>query len=121
MYTKKSEIFDLNIPTTIVPSPDETDYDNGFIMRYFIRKANDVNGFIFEIDKKTFENYLENPFWIGTDMRWRITGPLNSVYKENGQLDDFGVIESNKKSIAYTSKKLPNISLYLPNPLQFYK
>jgi hypothetical protein len=55
------------------------------------------------------------------ELKWRISGPLDVVYKSNGDIDDRGVVNSNKTSIMYTSKVLPNISLYLPNILQFYK
>lgn len=121
MYVKKSQIFDLNTPQTIVPVPTDADYENGFIIRYFIRKANDVNGFVFEVSKDGYETYIENPYWVVGEMRWRISGPLNPVFKETGDIDDFGVLESNKKSIMYTSKTIKNIALYLPNILQFYK
>lgn len=121
MYKISSNIFDLNTPKTIVPSPTSSDYELGFIMRYFVRRANDLNGFIYEIDESTFESYKDKPFWLIGELKWRISGPIDVVYKSNGDIDDRGVINSNKTSIMYTSKILPNISLYLPNILQFYK
>jgi hypothetical protein len=121
MYKVSSNIFDLNTPQTIVPSPTPSDYELGFIMRYFVRRANDLNGFIYEIDEHTFESYKDKPFWLIAELKWRIAGPLDVVYKSNGDIDDRGVVNSNKTSIMYTSKVLPNISLYLPNILQFYK
>lgn len=121
MYKVGSNIFDLNTPPTIVPLPTESDYELGFIMRYFVRRANDLNGFIYEIDESTFESYKNKPFWLVGELKWRISGPIDVVYKSNGDIDDRGVINSNKTSIMYTSKILPNISLYLPNILQFYK
>jgi len=121
MYKINSNIFDLNTPKTIVPSPTSSDYELGFIMRYFVRRANDLNGFIYEIDESTFEVYKEKPFWLVGELKWRVSGPIDVVYKSNGDIDDRGVINSNKTSIMYTSKILPNISLYLPNILQFYK
>ena len=121
MYKVGSNIFDLNTPPTIVPLPTESDYELGFIMRYFVRRANDLNGFIYEIDESTFESYKNKPFWLVGELKWRISGPLDVVYKSNGDIDDRGVINSNNTSIMYTSKILPNISLYLPNILQFYK
>jgi len=121
MYKISSNIFNLNTPQTIVPSPASSDYELGFIMRYFVRRANDLNGFIYEIDEHTFESYKDKPFWLIAELKWRIAGPLDVVYKSNGDIDDRGVVNSNKTSIMYTSKVLPNISLYLPNILQFYK
>lgn len=121
MFKYTTNIFDLKSPNTIVPVPDDTDYKYGFLERYYIRKANDENGFIYEVDREVYEKYLENPYWIGDVIRWRISGPLNIVYKDNGEIDDRGVIYSNKAAINIASRKLKNIGLYLPNILQFYK
>jgi hypothetical protein len=114
-------LFIIKLPNTIVPSPTNDDYDLGFIMRYFIQKSNDVNSHIFEIDEKEFEKYKENPFWIVTELKWRITGPKNPIYKNDGNIDDTGVINANKAAIARASFSLKNIGLYLPNFLQFHK
>ena len=46
MYNKIAENIDLfvvNTPNTIVPTPTDDDYSIGFIRRYFVRKANDEN------------------------------------------------------------------------------
>ena len=105
--------YSFSNPKTIVPIPKETDYENGFIQRYYCQKINDLNGFIFELEN--------NPFWKTTILRWRIKGPIDPVYNDVGQLIDMGVIQSNKNSIAIASFSLKNIGLYLPNILQFHK
>ena len=115
------ETFKITYPKTFVPSPSVEDYDNGFIIRYFLRKTNDTNGHIFEVDKQTYNDYIINPFWIAEFLYWRIKGPLNIVYDLKGNKTDIGVINSNNNSINFASKKLPNVNLYLPNILQFYK
>ena len=38
-----------------------------------------------------------------------------------GNLINKSVKESNRVSLRLTSKKIPNLKLYLPNLLQFYK
>jgi hypothetical protein len=113
--------FDLQLPKTIVPSPSELDYDNGFIRRYFIQKTNDSNGFVFEISAEMYNYYTDNPFWKVADLKWRITGPKETVYNQKGELSDIGVEITNKQIINLTSKTIRNISLYLPNLLQFHK
>ena len=113
--------FTIKIPKTIVPKPTASDYENGFIERYFIQVSFDSNGFIYEVDETTFNKYLENPFWIGEKLFWRITGPMETVYDVDGKVLDKGVIASNKASLSITSLKIQNISLYLPNIKQFYK
>jgi hypothetical protein len=124
MYKKlvsDRETFSLKSPNTIVPIPSNNDYASAYIVRYFIQRASDINGFVYEISQSEYEAYLENPYWIAVSMRWRISGPLNMVYDFNGNLVDKGVIESNKSSLSTTSLKIKNISLYLPNLKQFYK
>ena len=118
---KKLKQFSIKLPNTIVPSPTIDDYDSGYIIRYFIQKANDENAHIFEINQKEYERYKENVFWIIGELKWRIRGPLNTTYKINGDIDDVGVINANKASIARISQTLKNVGLYLPNLSQFYK
>jgi len=115
------DMFKIELPKTIVPIPNENDYNVGFIRRYFTQKANDGNGYVFEISEELYNKLNETAFWTCADIKWRITGPLNTTYKDNGEIDDRGVMNSNKVSIALATNKVNNISLYLPNLLQFYK
>ena len=89
-------------PKTIVPIPTESNYETGFMERYFCQRVNDKNGFIFEIDSNIFKEFIENPYWKTSKMRWRITGVTEAVYNELGTMVDIGVIQSNKNSIAIT-------------------
>jgi len=118
---RDKEIFSLTPPKTIVPIPSNDEYAAAYIVRYFIQRANDDSGFVYEISEPEYENYFENPYWITATMRWRISGPLDVVYDMNGKLIDKGVIASNKASLSIISLKIKNISLYLPNIKQFYK
>jgi hypothetical protein len=118
---KNKTFYSLDIPKTIVPSPKPEDYESSFVERYFVQKANDIHGFIYEIDKNGYETIKSNPYWLSEIINWRIAGPLNEVYNTTGLLIDKGVVNSNRATIAATSKTLKNIGLYLPNVLQFYK
>ena len=118
---KNKELYSLQTPNTIVPSPSENDYDYGSIDRYFAQRANDSNGFVYEVDENEYNDLLENPYWTVARMRWRISGPIDVVYGPNGKLTDMGVKASNSASIAIISLKIKNISLYLPNLKQFHK
>lgn len=113
--------YSLDFPKTIVPIPSDTDYENGFIERYFTQKVNDKNSYVFEIDKEEYSNLFKNPYWVSEIMKWRITGPITPVYNIDGILTDKGVIESNNASISIISEKVKNVKLYLPNILQFHK
>jgi hypothetical protein len=118
---KNIENFTLQIPKTVIPIPTEFHYDNGFIRRYFIQKTNDSNGFVFEVSEEVHDELRNNPFWKVADLKWRITGPKETVYNQKGELSDIGVEITNKQIINLTSKTIRNISLYLPNLLQFHK
>ncbi len=118
---KDREAFSLKNPKTIVPTPSANDYASAYLVRYFLQRVSDVNGFVYEVGLPEYEEYFPNPYWISVSMRWRISGPLNVVYDSNGNLIDKGVIESNKASLSITSLKIKNISLYLPNLKQFHK
>lgn len=115
------ENFTLQIPKTIIPIPSEFDYDNGFLRRYFIQKTNDSNGFVFEISLELYDEYIDNPFWTVVDLKWRITGPKETIYNKMGELSDVGVQITNQQIIKLASNKIRNIGLYLPNLLQFHK
>jgi hypothetical protein len=113
--------YSFSNPKTIVPIPTESNYETGFMERYFCQKVNDSNGFVFEISFDVYKELEINPYWKVVIMRWRIRGPKEIVYNEFGTLLDMGVIQSNKNSIAITTQHLKNIGLYLPNILQFHK
>lgn len=113
--------YKIKYPKTIVPTPSDLDYSSGFMRRYFIRKRNDENGHIFEISKDTYSEYEDNPFWKTETLKWRIRGPIDPTYKDNGEIDDVGVTNSNKAAIALAQSSLKNIGLYLPNLKQFWK
>lgn len=117
----EKKLYSLDIPKTIVPTPDNFDYETGFIQRYIVQKANDINGFVYEVDLNTYQDLLENPYWLVYSMRWRLTGPIDPTYKEDGSLNDMGVRASNRASIVLASNLIKNAGLYFPNILQFYK
>jgi hypothetical protein len=117
---KNIETFNLQIPNTTIPSPTDDDYSKGFIYRYFLQKANDENSFIFEVSENDYISYKNNPFWKNAEIKWRISGPIESV-NISITINDKGVIGSNKAAVSLASSVIKNISLYLPNLLQFHR
>lgn len=104
------------------PQLNNTDYQRGYVTRYFIQKVNDKAGPIFELSKTDIGSIRTNPLYNTTSLRWRITGPKQPTYNpKTGEMLDMGVHESNKKSIELASTTMPNLKLYLPNTFQFWK
>lgn len=111
----------IETPETIVPTPNQSAYSDGYITRYFAQKVNDKSSYVFEISKSTISKLEENPYWSTVQLKWRITGPLNPIYNQNGMAIDLGVTQSNLNEISKASKTIPNLKSYLINTLQFYK
>ena len=56
----------------------EEDYKNGYIYRYFVQKINDLT--ITEVNKDNFNDISSN-FYVKEYIKWVISGPENSEYK----------------------------------------
>ena len=101
--------FNIKRISTSVPSPTENEYKIGYIQRYFIQKRNDENSYVYEVTRQYYNFVLNNPFFSGVILKWKISGNREEVRIMN------------QKSVRYASKDIKNISLYLPNYLQFHK
>lgn len=113
------EFGDVRI-NTYIPTPIEIDYIRGYVRRYFVRKVNDLNGIIYEVSGNEFTRLQVKPLYIRVSVKWRISGPKEMIM-DGDKIIDNGVINSNRLAIKYASEKMENLSLYLPNLLQFYK
>ena len=109
-----------NIETKI-PAPSDRDYTRGFINRYFVQKLNDKASPIYEVDGKSKNYYKSKPQYSAVGLKWRITGPKTPQYDSKGIVIDKSVSESNRIAIKLHANEIPNLKLYLPNLLQFYK
>jgi len=90
--------------------PTDLDYSAGFIYRYFIRKRNDNFGIITEVSKQTYDNFLNNNFYLTLTMKWKISG-TNSAEVE----------QLNQRSINYSQETISNIDTYVRNLTKFYR
>jgi len=106
---------------TYVPNPTEVDYNRGYITRFFIQQSNDSESPIYEVSSQNFRKYSTSKTYRGVSLRWRIKGPLDTVFNNQNEITDKGVKESNRIALSLVSDKIKNLKLYLPNLLQFYK
>jgi hypothetical protein len=106
---------------THIPTPSDSDYSRGFIRRCFVQKTNDKGSPIFEISQSNIGKYKANPLYTAVELKWRISGPTETKYNNIGNITDKSVSESNRIAIKLVSDLIPNLKLYLPNLLQFYK
>ena len=106
---------------THIPTPTEKDYKRGYINRYFIQKTNDKGAPIYEVKSTSLGTYSRSAFYTTCSLKWRLKGPNETKYNDRGDITDKSVSESNRIAIKLVSHKIPNLKLYLPNLLQFYK
>ena len=106
---RQGGVVDIPIIFSFIPKPNDKDYFKGYIVRYFVQKANDSNSVIYEVSKTNYSKIISSPMYINIKLDWRLIG------------DPIDVKKSNTASLQIASKTIPKISLYLPNLLQFHK
>lgn len=106
---------------TSIPTPTDIDYKRGWVRRYFAQKTNDKGSPIYEVDSSQFVRLTSRDIFTLVTIKWRIAGPKDAQYDSKGNVMDKGVRESNRVAINLVSDKIPNLKLYLPNLLQFWK
>ena len=104
-----------------VPKPKEEDYRRGYIRRFFAQPSNDKLGVVTEISSDDYLRVSTSALYRAITIRWRISGPLKMIFKDDGTIADKGVETSNRKAIELVSNELPALKLYLVHLLQFYK
>jgi len=100
-------------PTYYQPIPNDSDYDNANITRYFVQKRNDLSQII-EVDAQAFKSVnRKNQIGIDagryrkTSIQWSISGPRDDVQKTNHRI--------------LMNSKFNELSDYLTDLLEFYK
>ena len=106
---KEGGLMDIPNVFAFIPKPNDKDYFKGYIVRYFVQKANDSNSVIYEVGKARYSNIQSSDLYINVSLDWRLDG------------DPIEIKKSNTASLRIASKTIPKISLYLPNLLQFHK
>jgi len=94
--------------------------NDGFIDRFILKKINE-NRF-YEINEQTYELYsnkkIDPSLYIGVKIKWTISGRLQTTTK--GTVTSLGVSDKNIAEIEQAEKKLPGLSIFLNDPLQYY-
>lgn len=95
-------------PMSHQPSPSESDYSKGYLIRYFTKREN-AKGFVIEISQEEYNSIVNGTadydirVYQVTKILWKLTGPLNSQRKSQYNIIP-GIIETNKR-LTETSNK----------------
>lgn len=109
--------YSYETPTNYIPTITESDYDNGYISRFFIGKINYFD--VFETNNMDF-NRANPSYFNKIKVEWKITGPEFNVYTGK-MLQTTGVVNYNTLQINQARRYVPNIELILSNPKQFWR
>lgn len=109
LKNRQGNLIDIPDVSVSIPILTDKDYFKGYVVRYFVQKANDINSVIYEVSKSNYTQILSSPIYLNLKLDWRIIG------------DPIEIKKSNTSSLRIASETIPKISLYLPNLLQFYK
>lgn len=121
LYKNQSEQLENileSTPQQVFPTITQSDSDTGYIMRYFIRQANDKT-FVTEIDTKQYERFKENPRFIVTEVKWKIVGKLETI-KYNTGANLYGVKDQNRITVANVDLTFGGLRNYITDYAQFW-
>lgn len=108
----------LEFPTSANPVVTQADAEQGYIMRYFVRSAND-DMFVVEVDKSQFESLKKNPRFATTSIKWKIVGRKNTEYKASG-IPIYGVIDINRQTVANADLTFGGLRKYIGDYGQYW-
>lgn len=95
-------------PTPYYPFPIESDYQKGYIIRYFTKKENSL-GYIIEISEEEYNSILNGTanydisIYQTTNILWKLTGPLNTIRLSQYDIRA-GIIDTNKRLVEKASE-----------------
>ena len=108
----QTNVKNYTTPQQYYPQPSSSDYQQGYVTRYFLRKVNNPNDKIIEIDVVQFNKVGSqiDPFlYLAIFLPWKLTGTASEVE------------EANRKIVRKYNEELPGLQNYLRNYLELYK
>ena len=106
--------------THYIPTPSDSDYTAGYIVRYFVKRVNGDVSTIRELTKEDYNAIQNDPLYTRSSITWLIKGKLEPTYMGSLVVVP-GVIEHNFRAIRAAEKVTPGLSFYLVNLAQLHK
>lgn len=107
-----------NTPQHVKPVVTQSDADQGFLTRYFVRQTND-SSLIVEVDKNQYTRFKTNPRFISTQLNWKIVGKLNTVTFANGA-NLYGTKDLNRITVANADLTFGGLLKYIYDYGEFW-
>jgi len=104
-------------PANHIPLIKPSDYEYGYITRYFVGKRNQAS--VYETNARDY-NVANNVYYKKLKITWKISGPEFNLYKGNMLLTT-GVVDYNVLRINDLQSVFPQATIVLNNPKQYWR
>jgi hypothetical protein len=108
----------MTTPLTNKPKITQTDINNGYVTRYFVRNVSAK--VVTEVDKKQYDTFKQNTLYETVDFPWLITGLANDVLAIDGKII-YGTKHKNTVTTVFYNKKMPGLDRLLINSLEYFQ
>jgi hypothetical protein len=99
----------IYVPTCSAPLPTAKNYQDGYMLRYFYKSANNIASQVKETNYSEYQKTSKYFLYKTAIIKWKLIGTSDSVSSIN------------KNIISMANSMLPGISNTLINPLQYWK
>ena len=109
--------------TTFSPTPTDSDYKRGWLMRYFARQANVLMSRFSEIDEAQYNEIANGgkSLYVAVRLRWKVSGPMHDVMDNiTRRIVEPGVASTNDRSIKLIEEPHPTLRNRLQNLVEFW-
>jgi len=110
-------------PTYVNNPPSKKDFEKGYYTRYFLKRVNDINSAVIEVDNTQFDGLgsnIDGNLYYGIKLDWKITGMLDDHYTNNS-IDSYGVRSTNDRTITINEQKIPGLISILKNSMEYWR
>lgn len=122
---KSQSLLNLNKKKELKASvikPTPSDYQRGFLIRYFAKKLSASPIQIFEINSQDHNDVITHSdkylsLYQTTVFSWKITGPDHDM-STNTTMPVYGIIDTNKRTLDQKEKEMAGITQYFENRLK---
>ena len=124
---KKTKDIKDRYPQPYYPNIKDSDYEDGFIWRYFARRSNDPDSPIIEITKKQYDSHgnrdsgLDWALYSILKLKWKISGLKEDLRNPNGLVIEKSIANANSDILKLKEKEMQGIGDRLNNVMQFAK
>ena len=105
-------------PYTNKPKITQTDINNGYVTRYFVRNVS--TKVVTEIDKKQYEAFKNNELYERIEFPWVITGFANDQLSTDNKII-YGTKHRNIVTTNFYENRMPGLKRVLSNPLEYFQ